>query len=343
MCRQRPANYAQRSGRAGRGGQPALVYTYCAGRSPHDQYYFREPNQMVSGSVAPPRIDIRNRDLMRSHVHAIWMEMAKPDLGKTLTTVVDLSPADGKFPLPVKASLAAELKNPVYRAAALGRANQLVASISDELATTAWFHDNWTKETLDQIERAFDSSCDRWRSLYRSAVRQRELHHKIIGDHSRPEEERNHSRRLRAQAESQIRLLTEAEGVYEGDFYSYRYFAAEGFLPGYNFPRLPLSAYVPGRRQRNIAARPAWLRVTPPAEFQLLFLPTRDEYDDRQTSSKAYSIPTTANRPVMDVLWMGKRRARKFMADALIWGCGLESCEPLRLVGRRFPLGVQPR
>jgi len=90
--------------------QPALVYTYCAGRSPHDQYYFKHPNRMVAGAVAPPRID-------------------------------------------------------------------------------------------------------RWRELYRSAVRQREIHHKILGDHSRPEVERNHSRRLRAQAESQIRLLTEAEGA----------------------------------------------------------------------------------------------------------------------------------
>jgi Helicase conserved C-terminal domain len=150
-----PANYAQRSGRAGRGGQPALVYTYCAGRSPHDQYYFRQPNQMVAGSVTPPRIDIRNRDLVRAHVHAIWMEVAKPDLGKTLNGVIELSPADGKFPLPVKDAVARELKNPAHRAAALGKANQLIASIRNELSTAAWFHDNWTKEVLDQIERTF--------------------------------------------------------------------------------------------------------------------------------------------------------------------------------------------
>src|SRR5262249_45778343 len=158
------------------------------------------------------------------------------------------------------------LKNPVHRAAELTKANQLIASIQSELSTTAWFHENWAKDILDQIERAFDTSCDRWRSLYRAAVRQRELHHKIIGDHARPEAERNQSRRLRAQAESQIRLLTEAEGIYEGDFYSYRYFAAEGFLPGYNFPRLPLSAYVPARRQRKgrdeFVSRPRFLAIS---------------------------------------------------------------------------------
>ena len=32
------------------------------------------------------------------------------------------------------------------------------------------------------------------------------------------------------------------------DFYSYRYLASEGFLPGYSFPRLPLAAYIPARR-----------------------------------------------------------------------------------------------
>jgi ATP-dependent helicase YprA (DUF1998 family)/very-short-patch-repair endonuclease len=261
-----PANYAQRSGRAGRGGQPALVYTYCAGRSPHDQYFFREPEQMVAGVVTPPRIDIANRDLIRSHIHAVWMAIAKPHLGQTLTQVLDLSPEDGKLPLPVQDAILKDLRNPHHRSRALERAQRLMESIRDELASAPWFHESWVKDILDQLERSFDGACDRWRSLYRAAVRQRELHHRIIGDHSRPEAERNHSKRLRAQAESQIRLLTEAEGLYEGDFYSYRYFATEGFLPGYNFPRLPISAYVPGRRKREgrdeFVSRPRFLAIS---------------------------------------------------------------------------------
>ena len=262
-----PANYAQRSGCAGRGGQPALVFTYCAGRSPHDQYFYREPTRMVAGAVAPPRIDLRNQDLIRSHLHAIWMAAARPDLGRTLTTVLDLDPGQGgTLSLSVKAALKEELRNPVHRGTARARADAVIAEIRSELEGTAWFSDQWVDDVLARVELGFDAACDRWRGLYRAAVRQRALHHAIIGDHSRPEHERNHSRRLRAQAESQIRLLTEAEGVYEGDFYSYRYFATEGFLPGYNFPRLPISAYVPARRGRTgrgeYISRPRFLAIS---------------------------------------------------------------------------------
>lgn len=246
-----PANYAQRSGRAGRGGQPALVYTYCAGRSPHDQYYFRQPERMVAGSVTPPRIDLRNQGLVQSHVHAVWMEVAKPDLGKTLTSVLDILVEGGRINLPVKEELMKRLKDPALRAEARSRAQKLLDSISEELKSATWYFEGWLDNALAQIPQSFDKACDRWRSQYRAATTQREMHHKIIGDHSRPEQERTHSRRLRDQAEAQIRLLTEAGGVMEGDFYSYRYFATEGFLPGYNFPRLPISAFVPGRRGRR--------------------------------------------------------------------------------------------
>ena len=49
-----PANYAQRSGRAGRSGQHALVLTYCSSGNAHDSYWFRRSQQMVAGTSSRP-------------------------------------------------------------------------------------------------------------------------------------------------------------------------------------------------------------------------------------------------------------------------------------------------
>lgn len=56
--------------------------------------------------------------------------------------------------------------------------------------------------------------------------------------------DKSQAERMRREAEAQLKLLTDASNLAQSDFYSYRYFASEGFLPGYNFPRLPLSAYI---------------------------------------------------------------------------------------------------
>lgn len=258
-----PANYAQRSGRAGRSGQPALVFSYCAAGSPHDQYFFRRPEQMVAGAVAPPRLDLRNEDLVRAHVHAIWLAETGLALGKSLREVLDLA---GDTPsLELLPSVRSSVENLHARARARSRSQSVLATLQEDLRLSGWFTDEWLDRELAKVAERFDKACERWRGLYRSALAQAKAQNQIIQDASASPEARRQAERLRGEAESQLKLLIDVEKISQSDFYSYRYFASEGFLPGYNFPRLPLSAYIPGRKTRQgdeFLSRPRFLAIS---------------------------------------------------------------------------------
>lgn len=261
-----PANYAQRNGRAGRSGQPAFVFTYCSAHSGHDQYFFKRPDRMVGGSVSTPRLDLGNEDLLRAHVHAAWIASARLDLHSSLKDILD---ADGENPsLAIRSDVRAALHDPVAR----NTARRVVRSsmgevIKDFLGSGDDAVEAWIDRVLAEIPTAFDRACERWRTLFRAAHLTSKRQGAVVIDASRPPEDRDRARRLRAEAESQLKLLLAAEqGNQQSDFYSYRYFASEGFLPGYNFPRLPLSAFLPGRRRRTgtdeYVQRPRFLAIS---------------------------------------------------------------------------------
>lgn len=238
-----PANYAQRSGRAGRNGQPALVFAYCSTWSSHDQYFFRRPDRMVAGAVIPPRLDLANEDLVRAHVQALWLAESQLSLGRSLRDLLDL----GDPELPLLERVRDAVQSESARGRTRPRAQRLLASVGAALRESDWYGERWLDDVLTEMPRAFDVACERWRDLYRSATAQRDLQMDVIRNASRSADDKAKARRLRAEAEAQIDLLVGAEASDQSDFYSYRYFASEGFLPGYNFPRLPISAFIPGR------------------------------------------------------------------------------------------------
>ena len=167
-----PANYAQRSGRAGRSGQPALVFTYCATGSPHDQYFFKRPALMVAGAVTPPRMDLANEDLVRAHVHAIWLAETGQGLGTSLKDILDLSQA------PRAAAARPRSRQPdAPHAPRHGRWHGRRRSWRRSRTSCAardWYTERWLDEALNQAFKRFDAACDRWRGLYRSAMAQRD-------------------------------------------------------------------------------------------------------------------------------------------------------------------------
>jgi superfamily II DNA/RNA helicase len=240
-----PANYAQRSGRAGRSGQAALVISYCAAQSPHDQHYFSKPEEMVSGVVKAPSLELANRDLIEAHLHAIWLAESRQELAPDIPRVIDLE-QDG---LP----LIDHLRNAVHDRALTDRAStcmlRILENVANELPAdkAPWAQDRraFADAVSDSAAEEFDHAFSRWRILYESARRQLTEANRRSEMRGLSGPERKQVKAEQAQANDQIALLQRGTSSTGSDFYTYRYLATEGFLPGYNFPRLPLYAYVP--------------------------------------------------------------------------------------------------
>jgi superfamily II DNA or RNA helicase len=263
-----PANYAQRSGRAGRSGQAALVLAYCAAQSPHDQYFFREQKAMVHGEVRPPLLDLANRDLVESHLLAVWLACTRQPLNPAIAQLLVL----GDPARPLKDDVRAALGAPGVAREASGRIGRVLDLLESELTPqeAPWYpgRDAFVAAVVGGAPQRFDEAFDRWRDLFAAAEAQRDASRRLMDNYAAPNREKQTARSRHAQAMDQLHLLQAGTTAFSSDFYTYRYLATEGFLPGYNFPRLPLMAFVPatqdGRGRQAYLQRPRFLAL---AEF----------------------------------------------------------------------------
>ena len=257
-----PANYVQRAGRAGRSGQAALVVTYCAAQSPHDQYYFNNRQGLVAGVVKPPALDLANRDLLRSHLHAEWLAAAvvplKPSIPENLSMATPEMPVSGEIHAAFEKLVTSGAANATMRRLV----EQTIGAV--QLADAPWLADinAFVDETNREAAQNFASSFNRWRELYRSARREQEEAHQIQQKTSFKPGERKEAARRHFRATEELDMLERGQASNGSDFYTYRYLATEGFLPGYNFPRLPLYAFIPATKRAAVLQRPRFLAIS---------------------------------------------------------------------------------
>ncbi len=83
-----PANYAQRSGRAGRAERIALITAFAQNRG-HDSYYYDRPADMIRGVVRAPVFGFDNQRIIQRHLHALILEKLHEQFPSVLGKIVD--------------------------------------------------------------------------------------------------------------------------------------------------------------------------------------------------------------------------------------------------------------
>ena len=207
---------------------------------------------MVAGAVAPPRLELDNQDLVRAHAHSIWLVKCGLDLKASMVDLLEID-QPGQ---PLRTEVLTTIESKSSRDEAI-TAITAVLEAATEVTSALWWTDTWVTDTVDKAPARFNNAAARWRGLYNEAQNELDQANQTLKTIGASESSEQRARGRISEARAALDLLKgQVDDVLQGDFYTYRYFASEGFLPGYSFPRLPLAAFIPAERRTRSGGRP---------------------------------------------------------------------------------------
>lgn len=225
-----PSRYAQRAGRAGRQGQPSVITVFCGVgmyRGPHDQYFYRFPEKIISGRIASPRFLLDNKPLLLTHIHSLILE-SLGQAHRLPTKPGEVLDIDDPPDYPFRPDL-----QKAYGQAVSASEQQIRKAVQEafaaEMEAFEWLDQDLINQVISTFTDDLDRAFERWRAEY--AWLTEELHE----INRRLERDGPDAALTRRAAVIVQKLMEMRDG--EKDWYVYRYLAGEGFLPNYAFPR----------------------------------------------------------------------------------------------------------
>lgn len=260
-----PANYAQRTGRAGRRSKVALAIAH-AGQGPHDSYFFERPEELIAGLVRAPRISLENEQVLRRHVNSLIMEVLRVDLPERWVPPFDdpefegptVADADGVLRESTLRAFEEQLADPTVRRKLREAVQMAFASPEDPAPPAA--NPKVLEEQLSRFLTDLRASLNRWCIRYRAL---REELRRLRAATPTPS---------RAEKEHEDQLLKELQRMAAPTTPEHRslgFLGLVGFLPRYGFTGQSVLLHPPGGQEPLVQA--AWVAVTEYAPANIVY------------------------------------------------------------------------
>ena len=223
-----PSRYAQRAGRAGRKNQPSIVSVFCGtgfAKGPHDQYFYKEPEKIVSGKINPPNFLLDNKKLIKKHIHSVIIESLAIKFPMKIGEILDLQNTVDNFPI-------FNLYQKTIRDSIKSNRIELISTVKKtfekEVSNFAWLDDDFIYSSVDSFYSELDVIFDSFRAIY----------NRLLEEYKYLHEESLKSKHDTKGQREYIAINKKLADMRDGrrPFDTFSFLKNYGFLPNYAFP-----------------------------------------------------------------------------------------------------------